>query len=224
MTSTPVDINCIKDGSLARIESIARSYFVDSRGSHGWDHVVRVYRLCQKIGPLEKCDMTILLSGALLHDIGRKECDEENGARCHAKVGGVITRSILEREGFDSDSIEAITHCVASHRFRDGVSPETREAMVLYDADKLDSIGAVGIGRAFQFAGEIGARLHDPDVDPEETEAYGYDDTAYREYLVKLKHLHERILTRSGRQIALERHRFMERFFRRLNDETTGIK
>jgi uncharacterized protein len=64
--------------------------------------------------------------------------------------------------------------------------PETIEAKVLFDADKLDSIGRCGIGRAFLFAGEVGATLHNPDITPEESESYSKNDTCYREYRVKL--------------------------------------
>ena len=94
---------------------------------------------------------------------------------------------------------------------------------MLFDADKLDSIGATGIGRAFLFAGEIGARLHDSNVDPARTKPYTADDTAYREYLVKLKRIKDRIFTAEGRRIAESRHRFMVRFFDRLNKETEGL-
>ena len=93
---------------------------------------------------------------------------------------------------------------------------------MLFDADKLDSIGAVGIGRAFLFAGEVGARLHDPAIDIRRTRPYTRDDTAYREFLVKLRRVKGRIFTREGRRIAAERHRFMVAFFERLNKETEG--
>ena len=80
--------------------------------------------------------------------------------------------------------------------------PETTEAKILFDADKLDSIGAVGIGRAFLFAGEVGARLHNKDRDLSPTKPYTKEDTAYREYMVKLRHSREKMLTKEGRRIA----------------------
>jgi len=201
----------------------ARAFFVNARGSHGWDHVERVVNLCRVLGPREGCDMGILLAAAYLHDIGREECDRENGARCHAEVGAAMARRILEELGAPEAFIHAVQTAVAAHRYRGGPEPSTPEAKVLFDADKLDGIGAVGIGRAFQFAGEIGARLHDPHVDVDATSAYGADDTAYREYLVKLRHVRERMLTASGREMAGERSLFMEKFFRRLNAEAEGI-
>ncbi|NTV81599.1 MAG: phosphohydrolase, partial [Candidatus Aminicenantes bacterium] len=91
-----------------------------------------------------------------------------------------------------------------------------------FDADKLDSIGAVGIGRAFLFAGEIGAMLHDEAVDVAKTSPYTREDTAYREYLVKLRRVKDRMTTREGRRIAAGRHRFLTAFFERLHKETDG--
>ena len=98
----------------------------------------------------------------------------------------------------------------------------TLEARVLFDADKLDSIGAVGIGRAFLFAGEVGARLHDKDVDVGKTKPYTREDTAYREYLVKLRLVKDRMTTREGRRLAAGRHKFMAAFFDRIDKETDG--
>jgi uncharacterized protein len=100
--------------------------------------------------------------------------------------------------------------------------PETGEARVLFDADKLDAIGAVGVARAFLFAGEVGARLHTPDVDPEQTRPYTENDTGYREYRVKLCKIKDRMLTSEGRRIAKERHAFMEQFFNRFIKEYEG--
>jgi len=209
---------------LARVKARAKSFFDGARGSHGWDHVERVARLCRRLGPPEGCDMTVLMAAALLHDIGRKRCDELGGAACHAEEGGRLAEEVLRGAGADEGFIERVVHCVATHRFRNGARPDSAEARVLFDADKLDAIGAVGIGRAFQFAGEVGARLHDPGVDPGATEPYSVDDTAYREYLVKLRHLKDRMLTETGRAMAQRRHAFMERFFEELNDETRGEK
>ena len=79
------------------------------------------------------------------------------------------------------------------------------------------------IGRAFLFAGEVGARLHDRDIDVEKTKPYTKDDTAYREFLVKLRHIKDRMTTAEGRRIARERHTYMVDFFARLNRETAGV-
>jgi len=72
------------------------------------------------------------------------------------------------------------------------------------------------------FAGEIGANLHDPGIDVKKTQPYTNEDTAYREFLVKLSRVKDRMFTREGRKIAAERHKFMVEFFDRLNKETNG--
>jgi len=100
--------------------------------------------------------------------------------------------------------------------------PSTIEARVVYDADKLDSIGAVGLGRAFLFAGEVGARLHNPEVRPETCPSRGPEDSALREFLVKLRWVRDRLLTDAGRRMASGRHEFMLRFFEELDAEVKG--
>ena len=92
----------------------------------------------------------------------------------------------------------------------------------MFDADKLDGIGAIGIGRAFVFAGENNARVHDPNIQVEKTHSYTKEDTAYREYLVKLSKIKNRIITQSAKKIAAERHQFMVDFFNKINDECLG--
>ena len=106
------------------------------------------------------------------------------------------------------------------HRYRGKDQPETLIDKLVYDADKLDSIGAVGIGRAFHFAGRVGARLHNPAEEALAGSEYGREDSAYREYLVKLRHVPERMLTASGRAAAEERSAFMHEFFHRLCEES----
>lgn len=202
----------------------AKTYFKSARGSHGWDHTLRVLRMCGHIGPIEGCDMGVLSLAAVLHDIGREESDRNKGMTCHAKEGAAMARKILADEGAPRETVSSVIHCIETHRFRSDLKPETLEAEVLYDADKLDSLGAVGVGRAFQFAGEIGATtLHDPDVDPAATKSYGPQDTAYREYLVKLMYVQDKMMTATGQKIAQRRHDFMEKFFKRLNDEAQGL-
>jgi len=208
---------------LARIIEDARGFFREARGSHGWDHTERVLNLCLRIGKKEGADLEVLALAAVLHDIGRGEEDRTNGAVCHSQSGVTLARGLLKRHGVPERTAARVLHCIATHRFRKKAGRRSLEAKVLFDADKLDSIGATGIGRAFLFAGEIGARLHDSNVDPARTKPYTADDTAYREYLVKLKSIKDRIFTCEGRRIAESRHRFMVRFFDRLNRETQGV-
>jgi uncharacterized protein len=207
---------------IENIKTKAKSYFTNARGSHDWDHTERVYNLCMRIGKKEKANMEILKLAAILHDIGREEEDRCNGKICHAERGAILARQILEKHNVEENNIAKIAHCIESHRFRGNKIPQSIEAKVLFDADKLDSIGAVGIGRTFLFAGEVGARLHNKEVDIENTKPYTVEDTGYREFAVKLSKIKDRMLTREGKRIAEERHRFMVDFFNRLDEEVDG--
>lgn len=205
------------------VEKEARAHFEGSKGSHGWDHTERVVSLALHIGQAEKADLFVIELAALLHDIGRHKEDESQGTICHAEEGAKIAREILARHGVDESVAKNILHCIEHHRFRKNKKPDTLEAKVIFDADKLDSIGAVGIGRAFLFAGENNARLHNTaGIDPLKFPSYGPEDTAYREFLAKLVHIRERMLTSEGRKLASERHVFMVEFFDRLKSEVEG--
>jgi len=195
-----------------------------SRGSHDWGHTQRVLALCLRIGSAEGADLDVLTLAALLHDIGRSAEDSSKGLVCHAAKGAEMAWGFLEGRIRRAEILENIIHCIRTHRYRGGDAPETLEARVLFDADKLDAIGAVGIGRAFQFAGEVGATLHNPFAELEKTEPYSREDTAYREYHLKLSRIRERMLTVEGRRLADERHAFMEAFFNRFLDEVAGGK
>lgn len=206
-----------------RIREESKKHFVTAKGSHDWEHTERVYNLCIRIGKQENADLEILQYAAVLHDVGRNRQDASNGASCHAEEGAMIARKLLSKYELAPGKIESIVHCIAAHRFRGTVTPRSVEAKVLFDADKLDSIGAVGIGRAFLFAGEVGAKLHDKNVTVENTKPYTKEDTAYREFQVKLRKIKDRMLTREGKQIAKRRHQFMVKFFDQLNNEVDGI-
>ena len=205
------------------IRKEAGAFFRGARGSHDWDHTERVLRLALRIGRKEKADLGVLTLAALLHDIGRGEEDRSNGKVCHGRSGAVLAEGILRQHGLDPATVRAVVHCVRTHRYRGRAKPRTLEARILFDADKLDSIGAVGVGRAFLFAGEVGARLHDQAIDVAKTKPYTREDTAYREFLVKLRRVRDRLTTREGRRIAAGRHRFMVAFFDRLKRETEGL-
>lgn len=207
---------------VACVRTQALRHFDGARGSHAWDHTLRVLRLCERIGPVEGADMTVLRMAALLHDIGRVHQDRAGGGLCHAEQGAALALPIVEPLALEATRKENLVHCIAAHRFRSDPAPRTLEARVLFDADKLDSIGAVGVARAFLFAGEVGARLHNPDVDVTLTRPYSVDDTGYREYRLKLHRIKDRMLTAEGKRLAEGRHRFMEAFFQRFLDEYEG--
>lgn len=208
---------------MEKIRKEAKKFFSGSTGSHDFDHIERVFMLCKHIGKVEKADLKILLTAALLHDIGRPAQDQSGGKICHAEEGAKLASKLLIKLGWKPEEIEKVNHCILSHRYRGNVKPQSLEAKILSDADKIDAIGAVGIGRDFLFAGEIGAMLHNrPGTKIEETAQYSKDDTAYREYFLKLRFIKERILTNEGRRLAEGRDKFMHEFFDRFLSEIKG--
>jgi uncharacterized protein len=208
--------------TVEEIKDFAVRCFSNARGSHDWDHTQRVHNLCMHIGQVEGADLEVLEIAAYLHDIGRSYQDESKGGVCHGQKGAEMAHVLLAQYPISDVQKANIIHCIRSHRFRGDQQPETLEAKVLFDADKLDAIGAVGIARTFLFAGEVGAKLHNPHVEIEETEPYSQEDTGYREYKLKLSRIKDRMLTAEGRRMAEERHTFMDMFFKRLTDEHDG--
>jgi len=209
----------VRGGLVDRIEAEARERMRSVRESHGWDHVQRVRTLALAICRAERGRVEIVEPAALLHDIGREAEEMSGGGVCHAEAGARMAEEILSAAGADPDLAREIVHCVAAHRFRGTLEPRSLEARILFDADKLDSIGAIGLGRAFLFAGEVGARLHNPEADPASRPARTSEDTALREFLVKLRFVKDRMFTRTGRGLAEGRHAFMEVFFAEMDTE-----
>ena len=203
------------------IEKRAQAYFEGENGCHDWDHTKRVQNLCRCIGLVEKANLDVLELAAVLHDIGRPT--QAKSGICHAEIGSKMAKDLLIEMGYDGEFAEEVARCILTHRYRDDRVPQTLEAKILYDADKLDSIGAVGLGRAFLYAGEHGAKLHnDKKVDVASTEEHSKEDTAYREYIHKLKYIKDKLFTAEAKRLAQERHHFMELFFDKLQKEIDG--
>jgi uncharacterized protein len=208
-----------------KLRQLADPYHDGMGGCHGPDHTERVHKTALHIGRLMEARLDVLSGAALLHDIGRRYETREQGKICHAEKGAELARAILEKLNFPQSFIDETAHCIEAHRYRGDKNPRTLEAKILYDADKLDSIGAVGIGRAFLFAGQTGAKLHnDTDVDILDCKPYSREDTAYREFKFKMSKIKDRMLTPEGKRLAEERHVFMEVFFDRLERETKGAE
>lgn len=208
---------------LHPLRTISASFCLTEGSSHGPDHSERVLYTAITIGQKMGARLAILAPAALLHDIGRKEESQSRGKICHAQRGSELAAPLLRDLAYADEDIMAICHCIRAHRFRGGEEPVSLEAKILFDADKLDSIGAIGIGRAFLFAGQIGARLHNPELDPSSTLPYSLEDTAYREFRVKMSKVRHQMLTPVGLQLAEQRHAFLKIFFDQLTRETSGI-
>jgi len=197
----------------------ARAYYPDDDPVHGLSHVLRVYRLCEKIGQKENADLKILRAAALLHDVEGDVDVRKN----HHLAAADFAEKTLNKEGWQEQEIEAVLHCIRAHRFRNQEEePRTVEAKVLFDADKIDAIGAVGIARAVSYAVRAGMDVYAP---PSEHYlatgelAPGESQSVSHEYLYKLRHLKDRMFTKTGRSLAEERHELMELYFKGWLDE-----
>ena len=207
---------------LSRVERRARDFLAIGPCCHDWDHTCRVRLLAQEIQRQEGGDLQVIELATVLHDIGRPQEILDQGQTCHAQLGAVLADKILLEEGVaDSALRRQIAECVRTHRFRNrqGDTPASLEAKIVYDADKLDSMGAIGLARSFHFAGRVGARVHNLPAEALNSPSYSKEDTAWREFLVKQSHLAERLLTATGRRLATDRLQYMWEFFSRLNQE-----
>lgn len=201
----------------------ARELYGEADSVHDFDHILRVLRLAERIGQAEGAELSVVRTAALLHDWGRAEAVARN--LDHAAVAAARAEAYLRGE--DPAWVAAVVHAIAAHRFRTDPPPASLEARVLFDADKLDAIGAIGIARAFAYGGAHNQRLWAPldSIDLARWEAEGDDPllhTPVHEFVVKLSRLKERLYTPTGRAIAEERHRYMEAFYRRLDAEVEG--
>ena len=211
---------------IEEIKKTAEGYFVDASSCHDWTHVERVYNLAVKIAKKEGANIGIIKIAAYLHDIGRKEEMDKKGKVCHAEIGFELAEEILSKYNLGEEVVKNIRHCILTHRYRNNHKPETIEAKVLFDADKLDSIGAVGVARDFLFAGFYGGLLYvgnEKEVAENAADyAYTKKDTALLEYYYKLRKVKASILTKTGKEIAKERHEYMAGFFKRFDLEVKG--
>lgn len=201
--------------------------------AHSLDHVLRVYNLCVYLSKHENdVDTDILYPAALLHDIARvKESTDKSGSIDHAVLGSEIAENILVKMNYSKDSIDKIKHCIITHRFRSGNEPQSIEAKILFDADKLDAIGAVGIARCFMLSGQYGQRLY-TDTSLEEylsnnsVENGRLKDiskhTPFIEFDMKFKKIPDRLYTKKGRELAKDRLAYMSDFFDKLKNEIEG--
>lgn len=211
--------------AFPRLIDLARDRLEHSPACHDWDHTLRVLNNARHLCHVEGADLLVVEFAAVLHDIGRPAELADRGRSCHADQGATLVHQILPGLGVvDPGFTDHVAACVRTHRFRNRTAdrPATPEACIVFDADKLDSIGAIGIGRSFHFAGRIGARVHNGADQAQGAASYSREDSAYREFLVKLRHLHGRLLTAEGRRLAASRHQFMVAFFEQLNREVSG--
>jgi uncharacterized protein len=205
----------------------ARTLYDDSDPVHDFDHVLRVLALARRIGEAEGADLDVVETAVLLHDIHRATEDRaahvQNAEHVdHALVAAERARDILREQDPTAtpDFIDAVAHAIAAHRFRNAVEPQTIEAKTVFDADKLDAIGAIGVARAYAYGGMTAQKLW-ADVPPDYPGG-GKDHTPHHEYVFKLQRIPARMQTATGRAIAQARSAYMRGYFERLAREVRG--
>jgi uncharacterized protein len=192
---------------------------------HGFDHVLRVMNLAERLGRELSADLEILRAAALLHDASNAHPAENGGRGEHESSSADFARGVLNTEGWEPVRTEAVLHCIRTHRFRSQEAPTTLEAQILFDADKLDVNGAFGVARTIGYAIQAGQPIF---AEPSarflasgKTEP-GEPHSAYHEYMYKLRHVYERLYTKPARRIAESRHRLLTTFFEQLAAEARG--
>jgi len=208
----------------------AAALYTDDDPVHDFAHVLRVLALAERLAEQEGANHEIVHTAVLLHDIARAEDDNQSQGFAldvgqeedHALGAAHRAREILRDSS--PDFIEAVAHAIEAHRYRNGIVPQTIEAKVVFDADKLDAIGAIGIARAFAYAG--GHRMPlwgkvSPDYQPGRSEEL---HTPLHEFHIKLQKIKEKLYTDSGRALAEERHAFMVTFIEQINAEVEGVR
>ena len=200
----------------------ARQWYPEFDPVHGFDHIERVYHLCKRISNIEGADAEIVLTAALLHDCQGSAPDGAERLNHHI-VSAEFAEEVLKAESWKEERIKAVQHCIRAHRFRNnGDEPATLEAKVLFDADKLDVIGAIGAARTIGYAIKAGQpTFAEPSEQFKQTgqEQPGEAHSAYHEYLFKLRKIASGLYTPTGRRMAEERQRFLNQFFDELAAE-----
>ncbi|HEU5228535.1 MAG TPA: HD domain-containing protein [Ktedonobacteraceae bacterium] len=195
--------------SLVHAEVRQRFMQIDDL-AHGWEHVSRVYTLAQYIAEREGANGFIAAMAALMHDLGRTASQE--GSVHHADLSITLATAILKRYQLRADQQKEILHAILAHSFSRGVKPETLEACVVRDADRLDALGAIGIMR-WAITGTV---RHTPETltyhpDDPFAEQHALDDSRYMldHFYAKLLKLGETMMTETGRALAHRRTAFM---------------
>lgn len=202
------------------MESFMLSSMADS--AHDAEHVYRVlYNALEIAKGMENADQDVLIAACLLHDIGRKD-QLEDPSKCHAQVGSEKAYAFLLEQGFGEAFAAQVRHCILTHRFRKRLPPQTVEAKILFDADKLDVTGALGIARTLMYKGNVTEPIYTKN--PDGTLCDGSGDAPasfFREYKFKLEKLYDKFYTEAGAQLAMQRREaaaaFYESLYREVN-------
>ena len=205
----------------------AQTWYQDSDPVHDFDHVLRVYRVAERLANAEGADLEIVRAAALLHDSrGSAPGGDGNERAEHHIASAQFAGEVLAEKNWPPEKIRAVQHCIRAHRFRGQEDePETLEAKVLFDADKLDVLGAIGAARTVAYAALDNQPAYAP---PSEQfiqtgqKKPGEPHSSFHEFLFKLQHVKERMFTPSGKALAEARHAYLVGFYEQLQAEVLG--
>lgn len=210
----------IIDNTIAYV----RQQLQNAEGGHDWFHIERVYKNALLIAQSESCDLTVVKLGALLHDIADSKF--HNGDET---VGPKVARAFLTTQDASEELIAQVLFIIENISFKGGNFERTqtsRELKIVQDADRLDAIGAIGIARCFNYGGFKNRPLYDPSIAPNlhmtKEEYKGNTAPTLNHFYEKLLLLKDQMNTPTAKQIAQERHRFMEQFLAQFYAEWEG--
>ena len=212
--------------TLEKVRAFAVERHLGTPPCHDFTHVQRVYALAERIGAEEGADVFIVRLAALLHDIGRGiEARIGPDPDRHEELSAELAKPFLLGMGLTLTLVDQVISAILTHRHRRGRIPESLEARCLYDADKLDSLGAVGVARAYLWLGEHGRSVYYPpeswsEVDPANNAIE--NDSMQREWVIKLGRIKDGLFTTTGKALAEGRHERMKKFLDEMELEVRG--
>lgn len=211
---------------ILKTENFVKTELEYAEGGHDWFHTQRVFNNAMLISKGEQVDTLVVALGALLHDIADSKF--HNGDE---RKGPKKARDFLFKHNVDSKVIEHVVNIIKHISFKGGNEPQTftsEELNVVQDADRLDALGAIGIARTFNYGGFKNFKIFDPRIKPnlKMTKAEYKVSTAptINHFYEKLLLLKDRMNTKTGKQIALKRHQFMEQYLDQFYSEWDGEK
>ncbi|QAA82075.1 HD domain-containing protein [Aequorivita sp. H23M31] len=198
----------------------------DAEGGHDWFHIERVFKNALLISKNEDVDLTVVSLGALLHDIADYKFHDGDET-----VGPSKARKFLQSQNLSEEKMEHVVNIIENVSFKGGNMEQrfhSKELDVVQDADRLDAIGAIGIARTFNYGGFKNRKMYDPEIKPNlnmTPEEYKNSDApTINHFYEKLLLLKDNMNTHTGREIAEDRHWFMEKFLEQFYTEWEGRK
>ncbi len=208
-----MEVNDVESQVLSKVYTELQQRYVGfDDPAHGWEHIERVYWLALFVAEKENADAFIVGMAALMHDIGHLSTDK---SLHHADLSMSMASELLSAYEVSADMREAILHAIASHSFSLGIEGCTLEAKIVRDADRLDSLGAIGILR-WAITGTVRRTDETQTYHPDDpfAEWHALDDRRYMldHFFTKLLKLDDTMATQTGHVLAQQRTAFMRAY------------